>query len=113
MIIDVIQPYTSQYPDPICFDAGAPVEIEREDPEHPGWFWCRVSSGKEGWVHRSFLGASAGITKSVSAYSAKELTVSGGEQGTVIRSMDGWSFVRLHGGEEGWLPSSSVRPVVV
>ena len=109
MLIKVIKPYTAQYPNPISFDAGATVHVERDDPEHPGWFWCRASSGKAGWVHRSFLEACSGTTTGLLAYSARELTVVGGEHGTAIHQLDGWVYVRLDTGTEGWLPQANVR----
>jgi hypothetical protein len=111
--VEVVKPYASQYPDPIRFDPGASVLVGREDPDCAGWFWCQTSSGKEGWVHRSFLAASTGATKSIGAYSARELTVTGGERGALIHALDGWALVRLDSGDEGWLPSSHVRPAAV
>lgn len=113
MLIEVIQPYSSKYPSPICFDVGVTVQVERGDPEYPGWFWCRAPSGTEGWVHHSFLATPSGTTKSIKAYSAKELTVTGGERGTLTHSLDGWVFVRLNAGDEGWLPSSHIRGVEI
>jgi len=109
MLITIIKPYTAQYPDPISFDAGATVHVEREDPEYPGWFWCRASSGKAGWVHRSFLADCRDTTTGSRAYSARELTVAGGESGTAIHRLDGWVYVRLATGPEGWLPEDNVR----
>ncbi len=109
MSIEIAKAYTSQYPDPIGFDAGAVVQVERDDPEYPGWFWCRAPSGRKGWVHRSFLAACAGTTTSVQDYSAKELTVVGGERGTLLHSLDGWAYIRLDNGDEGWIPQSHVQ----
>jgi SH3-like domain-containing protein len=109
MAIEVITAYTSQYSDPICFDAGVAVQVGRSDPEYPGWFWCRARSGKEGWVHHSFLAASEGTTTSVRAYSARELTVIGGERGALIQLLDGWAHIRLENGDEGWIPDSHVQ----
>ena len=105
----VIKAYTAQYADPICFNAGQTVQVERGDPEYPGWFWCRAASGKEGWVHRSFLAACAGTTTSVRAYSARELTVAEGEQSELLELLDGWVCLRLDTGEEGWIPESYFR----
>src|SRR5215831_16256742 len=105
----VIKAYTAQYPNPISFQSGAVVEIKREDPEYPGWFWCRASAGREGWVHRSFLAKTVGKTTSLAAYSARELTVLGGERGTSLQSLDGWIYMRLDSGDEGWLPESCVQ----
>lgn len=109
MLVAVTKAYTAQYPDPICFDAGEAVQVERGDPEYPGWYWCRAASGREGWVHRSYLAACAGMTTSARAYSARELTVAGGERGTLLDSLDGWAFIRLDTGDEGWLPESHIR----
>ncbi|WP_367875171.1 GNAT family N-acetyltransferase [Luteolibacter sp. Populi] len=109
MHVEVTKPYTSQYRDPICFDAGDAVQVERGDPEFPGWFWCRTAAGREGWVHRSFLAADTGGTVAVAAYSAKELTASEGEQGEAIHTLGGWACIRLANGEEGWIPESHLR----
>ena len=109
MTIEVIKAFTAQYLDPISFGAGVTVQVEHGDSEFPGWFWCRAPSGKEGWVHRSFLAGSTGSTTSIRPYSAKELTVTSGDQGTLLQSLDGWAYVRLDAGGEGWIPKSHVR----
>lgn len=108
MLVTVTKTYTAQYSDPICFDAGETVQVERGDAEYPGWYWCRAASGREGWVHRSFLAACEGTTTSVRAYSATELTVAGGERGALLQLLDGWACVRLDTGEVGWIPESHV-----
>ena len=110
MRVTVTKAYTSQYSDPICFEANATLQVERADSEFPGWFWCRAPSGREGWVHRSFLAGTAGTTTSVRAYSARELTVKDGDQATLIESLDGWVCIRLETGEEGWIPETHVQP---
>lgn len=108
MFVEITKAYTSKYPDPICFAAGAELNVGRCDPEFPGWFWCRSSNGTEGWVHRSFLAAWAGMTTSLLAYTAMELTVTGGERGALLQSLDGWTYLRLDDGSEGWIPESHV-----
>lgn len=109
MSVEVTKAYEAQYSDPICFEAGAVVQVGRQDPEYQGWFWCRAPSGKEGWVHRSFLAASVGTTTSVHPYFARELTVVGGERGTLVHLLDGWVYIRLDNGGEGWIPQSHVQ----
>ena len=107
--VTVTRAYAAQYLDPICFEANETLQVERADAEYPGWFWCRGASGKEGWVHRSFLAATAGPTTSVRAYSARELTVAEGAQAEFLELLDGWVCLRLETGEEGWIPESHVR----
>ncbi|WP_035612089.1 SH3 domain-containing protein [Haloferula sp. BvORR071] len=109
MLVEVATPYSSQYPVAIRFEAGEPVAVERADPEYPGWFWCRARSGGEGWVHCSFLNSLVGEAIALDAYSARELTAMEGERGTLIHLLDGWACVRLHRGEQGWLPGSHLR----
>jgi hypothetical protein len=109
--IRVAKAYVSAYPEPIHFDTGASLSVGRDDADYPGWYWCRSEIGREGWVHRSFLAACAGQTRSVRAYSAKELTVLGGELGEAMESLDGWVYVRLDSGDEGWLPGDHLREV--
>ena len=109
MSVEVTNAYTSQYPDPICFETGAELEVKRGDPQYPGWFWCREASGKEGWVHQSFLTACTGTTTSIRAYSARELTAVVGERGLLVELLDGWAYIRLDSGREGWIPKEHVH----
>ncbi|HVF71719.1 MAG TPA: SH3 domain-containing protein [Chthoniobacterales bacterium] len=112
MKIEVIKAYTAQYPDPISFEAGAVLQVERGDAEFPGWFWCRAPSGKEGWVHRSYLAnTGAATTTSLRPYSALELTVTVSDRGVLLQSLDGWVYVRLDSRREGWIPETHVRPL--
>ena len=37
--------YEVQYPDPLRVSAGDPVSVGREDPEFPGWKWCKGPEG--------------------------------------------------------------------
>jgi SH3-like domain-containing protein len=104
----VVRTYAATYADPISFEAGDRVEVQRPDAEFPGWHWCRNRSGKEGWVHRSFLEGEAGMTVGIRAYSARELSVDVGAAGTVLQQLDGWLYVELQDGRQGWLPVSHV-----
>ena len=31
------------------------VSVGREDPEMPGWFWCKNSSGLEAWIPKTHI----------------------------------------------------------
>jgi SH3-like domain-containing protein len=109
LVVEVIKPYASQYPDPISFGADEPLQVLRGDAEFPGWFWCRARNGVEGWVHRSFLAAEVGDTKATQNYSAKELTAVAGARGIIRQSLDGWVLLKLDDGDEGWIPESHLR----
>ncbi len=104
----VVRAYAAAYADPIAFEAGDAVEVQKPDAEFPGWYWCRNRIGKEGWVHRSFLERDAGRTVAVRAYSARELSVEENVAGKVLQRLDGWLYAELQDGSQGWLPASHV-----
>ena len=107
--VQIIKAHTATYPDPISFAAGETVQVERGDAEFPGWFWCRATDGREGWVHQTFLAAASGATTALREYSAMELAVSEGDRGELMESLDGWVLVRLDSGESGWVPLANVE----
>jgi SH3-like domain-containing protein len=55
----IVKPHTPTYADPISFLQGEWVEVQKPDSEYPNWHWCRNHAGKVGWVHASFLAATA------------------------------------------------------
>jgi SH3-like domain-containing protein len=101
--------YAAQYTDPIAFRCGDVIHVGLPDPVFAEWFWCQGRDGKEGWVHRSFLSQTTGQAIGISNYSARELTVSPGEAGQVIRALDGWVFLELQDGRAGWVPEKAVE----
>ena len=106
MFVNIKKDYTAQYADAIEFAAGVKIRVERGDSEFPGWYWCRIESGKEGWVHQSFLAATAGDTVSTRDYCGREITVVEGECAVVVSILDGWAWVKLDDGRAGWIPLS-------
>jgi hypothetical protein len=96
--------YTAQYTDPIGFRCGDVIQVERPDSEFTEWFWCRGPDRREGWVHRSFLSQSCGRAIATGDYSARELTVSVGDRGHVIRALNGWAYLQLEDDRAGWVP---------
>jgi SH3-like domain-containing protein len=108
-LLKVTKPYTAQYRDPIQLERGDTVQVAHSDPQYPEWFWCCGPSGKQGWVHSFFLASTCGTTSALEKYTARELTVTGGESGTLIRLLGGWAHVRLDNGDEGWIPQSHLE----
>jgi SH3-like domain-containing protein len=96
--------YAAQYADPIAFRQGDVVQVQRRDIEFPEWLWCRGPDDKEGWVHRSFLSEGDGCATAICDYSAKELTVSAGDQGRMLKLLNGWAFLELAGDRTGRVP---------
>ena len=109
VLVVTTKPYAAQYSDPIEFGSGTALQVEREDPEYPGWLWCRAPSGKQGWVHHSFIDRNGNDATAVAAYTAQELTVAEGIRGRVIHSLDGWAYLELDSGQKGWLPETHLE----
>lgn len=98
---------TAQYPDPIVLRKGDPVSLGKRDTDFPGWIWATSSiDGKSGWVPEQFLATENGETRSLSDYSARELSAEEGEIVSVVEELLGWALVETQDGALGWLPVS-------
>jgi SH3-like domain-containing protein len=110
----VVRDYAAQYADPIVVARGAPVLVERDDPEFPGWWWCCAPDGRAGWVPVEFLdGPVSPGTRSrmLADYAARELTVSKGALLHVLEIRSSWVRARTIDGLIGWLPAAHVQLV--
>jgi Variant SH3 domain len=106
--------YRASTPNPILLKVGQVVQIDREDDEYPGWYWCEDSLGHTGWVWGGFLALPEhlpGKGHTTVAYSAVELSVLKGEALTVLYTAGGWAWCRTHATapEEGWLPETILQ----
>ena len=104
----VTQAYKTCYEDAICLKAMDAVTVVRQDDEWPEFFWCINSQNKEGWVPQSYFFKEGEIAHMLKDYSAKELTVSQGEELVLIDSLGGWFWAENKNGEQGWLPEKCV-----
>jgi SH3-like domain-containing protein len=102
----IIRGYSPQYADPIHVAAGERVFVGREDPEFPGWKWCRGPDGREGWVPVELLSDTTGDARVLSDYSARELAVMPGEEVAVEDARHDWLLARNKKGKRGWIPAS-------
>jgi uncharacterized protein YgiM (DUF1202 family) len=107
----VTRDYVAQYADPIALRMGDAVTVHRADTEYVGWYWCTNDSGKEGWVHESYLSAVHGQAAGIKDYTAAELSVRAGERVTFLDRSTGWVFVQRQDGAKGWVPETHVNAV--
>lgn len=106
----VREAHVATYASPIAGDAADPVAVGHEDPEQPGWWWCRGADGREGWVHGSFLLCDGATSRLARRYDAAELSVAAGQEVDVGEIAGGWAWCRATDGREGWLPISLLDP---
>lgn len=105
--------HTSRHGDRPCAVAtGDVVSVERRDSEWPAFGFVRSAHG-EGWVPLRHLSTAGGPATVIAPYDTYELAVDEGQVLLVITRDDesGWLWCRDDGGNEGWVPVRSLRPV--
>ncbi|TFH57974.1 MAG: hypothetical protein E4G91_09955 [Candidatus Zixiibacteriota bacterium] len=107
----VIADYRSAYPDPIALSAGDELTIEDRETEWSGWIWCTTREGKSGWVPEKYVQRSGSTGVAERDYDAMELSVTEGEQLTIIEEVSSWYWCRTKDGRLGWVPKQNVEPL--
>jgi uncharacterized protein YgiM (DUF1202 family) len=94
-----------QYASTMIVQAGENLTVGRADDDFPGWRWCTVADGRQGWVPVEFLSSEEPQATILKDYSARELQVIPGEEVTVEDARHGWLLVRNMKGNCGWIPA--------
>jgi SH3-like domain-containing protein len=98
----VITEWKIMYVDPITVAAGELISVGKEDPDWPGWRWCRDARGKEGWVPEAFISDGKRIARD---YTARELAASPGDEVEIVEEAAGWMWCTKAAGASGWMPA--------
>jgi uncharacterized protein YgiM (DUF1202 family) len=107
----VIADYRSAYPDPIVLCVGDEVTIEDRESEWTGWIWCATLKGKSGWVPESYIQRGGSSGTALRNYDATELSVTKGEQLTILEEVSSWYWCQTENGCLGWVPKQNVEAV--
>ena len=110
----VIQDHTSEYPEPITLEKGAPLTVgeKHEGPEGwDNWFFCESPGQKGGWVPAQIIERVEGdAARAREDYTARELNVQQGDVLLGSRTLNGWVWCEQFGGSEsGWVPLACLR----
>jgi len=98
------------YRRPLRLSKGDPVTVGKADTTWPGWRWVTGFDGESAWMHESMLEMeTADRARAREDYSANELSVRRGERVDALREVEGWRWCRKADGEEGWIPSYTLR----
>lgn len=103
--------HKSEYPHPICFEAGDQLQIGHEDDQYPGWLLVKTSDENEGWAPKDYIAVDPGNSNSgvaLCTYTAFELNTFQGEALQVLKELNGWYWVKNSQGLFGWVPSETV-----
>jgi len=111
MNVTVIEPYTSQYPNPIKFEKGDILELGEMDTEYPGWILAKAKDGKEGWAPVQYFDREENSSIGVANmdYNAFELSTTMGQILMVIRELNEWYLLETSDGQLGWVPAKTVN----
>ena len=110
----VIQGHTSEYPEPLTFEKGAPLTVgeKYEGPEGwDNWFFCQSPGQKGGWVPAQIIeNVNVKNSRALEDYTAKELNVQEGDLLLGSRTLNGWVWCEKPGSlESGWVPCLCLR----
>ena len=110
----VVTAHTSEYPEPIQFEAGAPLTLGEvyEGPEDwQDWRFCHTPGQAGGWVPQQIIEVIAGDRgRAREDYSARELEVVVGERVLAGRQLNGWAWCRRSSGDaSGWVPLENLQ----
>lgn len=110
MQVQVRKEHKTSYPNPISFEKGDEVRVEKRDTQYPGWIWTTTQDGKSGWAPEQLLEIDGTNATARDNYNARELNTSLGEILRVHRELSGWYWVSNSADEFGWVPIDTVVP---
>jgi hypothetical protein len=107
----VVEPHTASFDYSMHARVGDVVAVGREDPDMPGWLWCRDGAGVEAWVPRTHLRVEGRRGVFTDDYNSAELSVAAGEVVQCLGEALGW--VECLDGEwrYGWVPRCKLEAV--
>lgn len=109
----VVKDYQAEFPDPIAVEAGEAFTVSERTSaweNNPAWIWvwCTNQRGESGWVPKNIIqmdtDGQTGTTHT--AYNARELTVTAGQELNIEHEESGWFWCRDQQGKRGWVPIS-------
>jgi hypothetical protein len=103
--------HTTNYPNPIGFQAGDRVELGVRDDDFSGWIRVTTRDGNQGWAPIQYLQMDgAGKTAiAILDYSARELNTRVSEHLILLHELNGWGWVENENKECGWVPLNSIE----
>ena len=111
----VIKNYESPYLGHLIFRAGEVVEVGEEftdDPDWKDWVWCESPDGVKAWTPKQFLNIEGESGTFVRDYDARELSISVGEQISIIEIVNGFGMAEKSDGAKGWVPLKCVERII-
>ena len=90
-------------------ERGEPVSVGREDPEMPGWFWCKNAGGLEAWIPRTHIDILGEIAVFNQPYNSSEHDAKPGEIIQYLGESFGWIECLNEEWRYGWIPAPKLK----
>jgi hypothetical protein len=90
---------------------GDRVDVGREDPEMPGWYWCKDSKGVEMWVPSTYLEIDGARGIFNQDYNSVELNVKIGDIVQHLGETLGWVECLDKLWSYGWIPKNKLTKI--
>ena len=114
MILEVLDNYISDYPNPIELTKGDTVQLGEESDAngpYPDWVFCVCNrTGNKGWVAKSVLSMTGDIGSATENYTSKEMNVKSGDKVDSLYELNGWYWcIRIADGVTGWVAKDNIK----
>ncbi len=106
----MIRDHKASYTYAMVASEGDSVSVGREDPEMPGWFWCRDSRGVEMWVPSTHVHIEGRGGVFNQCYNSAELDARVGDVVQVLGEALGWAEALDSKWRYGWIPKDKLAP---
>jgi hypothetical protein len=109
--VRVVESYVEQCTDPLRFHTGDVLRLGHRDRQWPAYVWGTDKTGRSGWVPESYITLTGEHeATALRDYDATEITVTRGEELTVLDEAGGWLLCSTSSGRRGWVPATHVEP---
>lgn len=105
----VVEGHEASFPYAMVAERGDRVSVGREDPDMPGWFWCKDGEGVEAWVPGTYLEVDDGEATFNQDYNSVELDAVEGETVQYLGEAVGWAECLNSKWQYGWLPKNKLE----
>jgi hypothetical protein len=108
--IRVVRDYRGHCANPILFEIGDIVTVGKRGIRWPAFVRTITADGNAGWAPADWLRPIGnGLATASHRFLAKEVNASAGEEGHVVRSYGGWSWIVLDSEGYGWIPDTHLE----
>jgi len=107
----VIREHKASFPYAMIAIEGDEVSLGKEDPEMPGWYWCKDRKDVEAWVPISHISTKDGKGVFTQDYNSIELDAQEGEIVQYLGEAVGWIECLNHEWKYGWIPKDKLTRI--